>query len=106
MSALGQKPTSALHKRMFALRLKATEIADIVGRETTRPSGTFANESFDLSSLRSQGTVKRFGLARVETVLEIPVTMRPRAARALRAAVHAAPCPPCYCRRDKTAKDG
>ncbi len=68
---------------MSALHLKATEIADIVGRETTRPSGTFANESFDLASLRSQGSVKRFGLARVQPVLEIPIAIAPRATRTL-----------------------
>lgn len=64
---------------MSALPLKAAEIADMAGRETTRPSGTFANESFDLSSLRSQGSVKHFGLARVETVPEIPIATTPRA---------------------------
>ena len=52
-----------MHQPMSALRLKATEIADIVGRETTLTIGTFANESLDFSSLRSQGSVKRFGLA-------------------------------------------
>ena len=57
-----------MHQPTSALRPKATEIADIVGRETTLTIGTFANESLDLSSLRSQGSVKRFGLARAAPI--------------------------------------